>query len=75
MSGVLKLARVYVGEGDKRTDVNLTLVARGLAWHDKRYSDDHDFADAEAAARRERKGLWAESVPLAPWEWRNGDRP
>ena len=64
-----KLSRVYVGE-DKQTDVNLSLVAQGLAWHDNRYSDDEDLADAEAAARRDRKGLWAESAPVVPWEWR-----
>jgi endonuclease YncB( thermonuclease family) len=41
----------------------------GLAWHDKRCSDDEDLAEAETAARRERKGLWSGSSPVAPWEW------
>ena len=68
-----KLARVYVGEGDKQTDVNLALVAQGLAWHDKRYSDDEDLAEAEKAARRDRKGLWSDPSPVAPWEWRKTD--
>lgn len=40
------LARVYVGVPGKQTGVNLSLGARGLAWHDKRYSDDEDLAEA-----------------------------
>lgn len=68
-----KLARVYVGVPGKQTDVNLSLVAQGLAWHDKRYSDDEDLAEAETTARRERKGLWAESAPVAPWDWQMPD--
>ena len=26
----------------------------------------------EAAARVARKGLWADSNPMPPWEWRKG---
>jgi micrococcal nuclease len=69
-----KLGRVYVGTDDKPLDVNITLVARGLAWHFKRYSDDEDLAEAEIAARRERKGLWADPSPVAPWDWRERQR-
>jgi len=64
------LGRVYVGEDDERSDVNLALVAQGLAWHYKRYSDDELLADAEIAAKRERRGLWADPSPVAPWHWR-----
>ena len=47
-------------------DVNAALVARGLAWHFKRCSDDEDLSEAELAARRERRGLWSEPNPTSP---------
>jgi micrococcal nuclease len=52
------------------TDVNLAMVAAGLAWHYTRFSDDQALAGAEAAARRARRGLWADREPVPPWEWR-----
>jgi micrococcal nuclease len=54
--------------------VNLALVAEGLAWHFKRYSDDENLAEAEIAAREERRGLWADPLPVAPWDWREQQR-
>ena len=60
-----KLGRVYVG--DRAVDVNVALVEKGLAWHYKRYSDDEKLAEAEAAARQERRGLWAAPRPIASW--------
>jgi micrococcal nuclease len=66
------LGRIYIG--DQRLDVNLVLVAGGLAWHYKRYSDDDLLSDAEIAARRARRGLWADPSPIAPWDWRNQPR-
>lgn len=69
-----KLGRVYVGADDKPTDVNAALVARGLAWHYKQYSEDENLAEAEKAARRERKGLWVDPSPVAPWDWREQQR-
>lgn len=68
------LGRVYVGEDDERIDVNLALVAQGMAWHYKQYSDDENLAEAETAARSERRGLWTDSSPMAPWDWRDQQR-
>ena len=56
-------------------DVNQFLVAQGLAWHYKRYSDDKQLAQAEKASRREKRGLWADAKPVPPWEWRDRQRP
>ena len=64
------VSRVSVG-GE---DLSLALVAAGLAWHYVRYSDDAALARAEADARRKRIGLWAQSVPVAPWEFRRQSR-
>ena len=52
-------------------DVNLAMVRAGLAWHYRYHCpDDRALAEAEVEARRERRGLWADARPEAPWEWR-----
>ena len=58
------------------TDVNLTQVESGFAWHFKKYQSDQLPADrqlyaaAERNARAAKKGLWQEPNPLAPWDFR-----
>ena len=60
-----------------RTDVNLSLVQRGLAWHYKAYANEQSpgdrrrYAAAEAAARAQRLGLWRDPNPVAPWLYRH----
>lgn len=55
--------------GDRR--VNLDIVRAGFAWHYRQYAgDDSDLAQAEAEARGDRRGLWADERPLPPWVWR-----
>ena len=60
------VSRVSVGG----KDLSLALVAAGLAWHYVRYSDDAALARAEAGARTKMIGLWTQSAPVAPWEFR-----
>jgi endonuclease YncB( thermonuclease family) len=55
-------------------DLSLALLRAGLAWHFKRYSSDAELAEAEELARRERRGLWADPAPLAPWDFRARQR-
>ena len=52
------------------TDVNRSMVAAGMAWHYEKYSKDPKLAAAQAAAKTARRGLWADSAPVAPWAWR-----
>ncbi len=58
-------------------DVNLAQVAAGLAWHYKRFVHEqpvHEgeaYAKAEDAARTTKVGLWQDSDPVPPWEWRS----
>lgn len=54
--------------------INLELIKNGWAWHYKRYSDDPDMAEAEKVARREKRGLWKDSDPQPPWEFRQQKR-
>lgn len=57
-------------------DINLAMVAAGLAWHYKLYENEQPTADrplysaAESMARDQRLGLWRDPQPVAPWEWR-----
>lgn len=57
-------------------DLGLALVRAGLAWVEPRYNKADDYGqelvEAQAEARRERRGLWADEKPVAPWEWRRG---
>lgn len=63
------IALVFIGA----TQVNLELLRSGMAWHYTEYDGTAAFAAAEAAARAERRGLWAEPEPEAPWEFRRRD--
>ena len=57
-------------------DQNLALIREGVAWHYAQYSksqfpgDPATYAEAERTARRNRIGLWRESNPTPPWDWR-----
>lgn len=61
-------------------DVNLRQIQRGLAWHYKKYEKEQDvedrsiYADAEYLAQRDKLGLWAESNPMPPWDFRKQKR-
>jgi endonuclease YncB( thermonuclease family) len=47
------------------------LLEAGLAWVWPRYCRDCGAWEAiQAKARDERRGLWADENPVAPWEWR-----
>lgn len=54
--------------------LNRELVAAGLAWHYRRYSDDETLASLERRAREARLGVWSEPQPVAPWELRESRR-
>ena len=59
-------------------DVCLEQVKAGLAWHYKYYQGEQSledrklYADAEDEARLERRGLWVDENPVAPWKFRRG---
>lgn len=55
-------------------DVGVDLLRAGFAWHYRRYNCDPALARLEAAARRARRGLWADKKPIPPWQWRRGVR-
>lgn len=59
------------------TDANLEQIRSGLAWHYKKYkfeqsqSDRSLYSDAEKQAQIERRGLWGDKAPIAPWDFRH----
>lgn len=51
--------------------INLAMVKSGMAWVYRKYAHDvPEYYAAEDEARRQRLGLWADSDPVPPWEWR-----
>ena len=63
-----RLIGVIINE--RGENVNKELVRAGYAWHFKQYSDDVSYDKLEKLARQKRAGLWADSNPTPPWEWR-----
>lgn len=61
--------------------VNVDQVASGMAWFYKAYQCELSaavrarFAEAQDAAVSARLGLWVQSIPEAPWFYRNGQEP
>lgn len=51
-------------------DVGAAQVSAGMAWVYRRYSHDFRLQLAETQARLERRGLWRDPSPTAPWAWR-----
>lgn len=55
-------------------DINREMVVDGFAWVYRAYSSDPSYLKAEDVARSQNAGLWAGYKPIAPWEWRQGER-
>jgi endonuclease YncB( thermonuclease family) len=61
-------------------DANLEQVRRGCGWHYKKYQNEQSLDDrliyskAEDSARLSKVGLWADTEPVPPWDWRKARR-
>jgi len=51
-------------------DLNREMVAEGWAWAFTGFAENDDLIAAESAARRGRRGLWADPQPQPPRQWR-----
>jgi endonuclease YncB( thermonuclease family) len=56
-------------------DINAKMIQDGWAWHYKKYNRDSKLADLELEARVAKRGLWSEANPLAPWDFRDRQKP
>ena len=59
---------------DPGRDVGLEMLQKGMAWH-YTYFDTHNpnyaaYTQAEEEAKRNHLGVWSESYPTAPWDYR-----
>lgn len=61
-------------------DVNLAQVERGMAWFYRQYQreqspDDRKLYEAaEDAAKAGKRGLWRDTEPVPPWDFRHAKR-
>lgn len=64
------------GRGCSGVDAGLEQVKSGMAWWYRQYSkeqvseDQTAYEQAEFNAKIRRLGLWSETKPVPPWEWR-----
>ena len=61
------VADIILPDGENLSE---ELVRAGLAWWYYLYSDDLTLKKLESEAKNARKGLWYESNPIPPWEFR-----
>lgn len=52
--------------------INAQLVAEGMAWVYRQYTDDRQLIALEDEARATKKGLWRrpKTQQIPPWQWR-----
>lgn len=55
--------------------LNDRMMRDGFGWFNFRQSKDRRMRTLQAAARAERKDLWADADPIPPWDWARGIRP
>lgn len=51
-------------------NINLKMIANGMAWHYTKYNKDATYIDAEKYAKAQKKGLWSLNGAIAPWLYR-----
>lgn len=56
-------------------DANIEQVKRGMAWVYPRHVEDHSLYVMQKEAKVAKRGLWADSSPTAPWEFRKRGKP
>ena len=58
-------------------DINREMVTEGMAWAYRQYLSGpyaSEYIGAEESARSRHKGLWRDSTPLPPWEFRKAGK-
>lgn len=64
------LAYVFVGD----LCVNKQLLSLGMAWHYKQYNKDQELDKLETEAKEKKIGLWSQTNPMAPWDFRHNKK-
>ena len=56
-------------------DAQAHQVKNGMAWVYEKYASDKKLYGFERDARSQKKGLWSESNPVPPWDFRRDGKP
>ncbi|EEE0306476.1 thermonuclease family protein [Salmonella enterica subsp. enterica serovar Oranienburg] len=62
------IGRVFTING---IEANRFMVQSGAAWVYERYNADNALPALQREAQKMKRGLWADSQPVPPWEWRH----
>jgi micrococcal nuclease len=62
------IANVFLADG---SNLAIHLLEQGLAWHYTVYSNSKELDAIEKKARDQKKGLWVQENPVAPWKYRD----
>lgn len=62
------IGRVFTTNG---TEASRLMVHSGAAWVYERYNTDTTLPAQQREAQAQKRGLWADSRPVPPWEWRH----
>lgn len=62
------IAMIYYDKDNKY--LSAEIIKAGMGWHYKRYSTSKELALLEDNAKKNKKGLWIDNNPIAPWEFR-----
>ncbi|HHZ7348029.1 TPA: thermonuclease family protein [Escherichia coli] len=62
------IGRVFTMNG---TDASRFMVQSGAAWVYDRYNTDKSLPALQREAQEQKRGLWSDSNPVPPWEWRH----
>jgi micrococcal nuclease len=60
------LGHLYCG----KQDASQSQIALGMAWFNQRYSRRHELQALQKQAQQQALGLWQQSNPMPPWQWR-----
>lgn len=61
------IGRVFTANG---IEANRYMVQVGAAWVYELYNADKALPALQQEAQTQKRGLWADSQPVPPWEWR-----
>jgi micrococcal nuclease len=62
------IAMIYYDTDNKY--LSAEIIKAGMGWQYKRYSTSKELATFEDNAKTNKIGLWVDSNPVAPWEFR-----
>lgn len=51
-------------------DISAEMIKSGMAWHYKQHNQDKQYAQFEIDAKTNKRGIWQDKSPIAPWEIR-----